>query len=82
MPISHENIITTLSLMTALSQRHDTIHQIATRLSQPHIWRSVDGSLVVPIPPNEIAELEAFITTYLDECAILYATLRAILAKP
>ena len=82
MPISHDNITTATALLTALVQRHDAIHQIATRLSQPHIWRSVDGSLVVPIPPAEIAELEAFITTYLDECAVVYATLRAILAKP
>jgi hypothetical protein len=82
MPISHQNIITALSLMTALAQRHDAIHQLANQLSMPHIWRSPDGSLSVPIPPDELAQLEAFISTYLDECTVLHATLRAMLTKP
>lgn len=82
MTISHQNITTALSLLTALAQRHDAITQVSQRLAQPVIWRSIDGSLSVPIPPDELAQLETFISTYLDECAVLHATLRAMLAKP
>lgn len=79
MPIDHTNVTTAVSLLTALAQRHDTITQITQRLAMPHIWRSIDGSLSVPIPPDEIAQLEGFIRTYLDEAAVVHATLRAIL---
>jgi hypothetical protein len=82
MTISHANITTAVSLLTALAQRHDAITQLATRLSQPVIWRSLDGSLSVPIPPDELAQLETFITAYLDEAAVIAAALHAMLAKP
>jgi len=82
MSISHENITTAVSLLIALAQRHDAIHQLANQLATPTIWRSLDGSLSVPIPPNELDQLETFISTYLDECNVLHATLRAMLAKP
>jgi hypothetical protein len=83
MTISHQNITTIVALLTALSQRHDTIHQLAAQIAANVIWRAPDGSLSVPIPPNEIAQLESFITAYLNEAATVHTTLTAILApKP
>jgi hypothetical protein len=82
MPISKENITTALSLMTALAQRHDTIQQLAQQLAAPNIWRSLDGSLSVPIPDAEATRIEQFIKTYLDEAAVVHATLRAMLSNP
>jgi hypothetical protein len=82
MPITHENVTTVAALLTALRQRHDTIQQLANQLAMPVIWRSVDGSLSVPIAPAEIAQLEDFVKLYLDESQVIHSTLRAILAKP
>jgi hypothetical protein len=82
MPIDHENLTLAASLLTALQQRHDAINQLATRLASPTVWRSVDGSLSVPIPPEEVAQLENIIRLYLDECLTLHTTLRAMLAHP
>jgi len=81
MPINKDNLTAAVSLLAALAQRHDTLHQLSTQLASPIIWRSIDGSLSIPIPPPEVAQLEAFMKAYLDEAQVVQAALRALLAE-
>jgi hypothetical protein len=84
MPITKDNLQTALALHSALSQRQDTIRQMATQIASGAIWRSLDGNLAVDFTPTQTAELQAILTDYLNESQTLITTLRAIVsdAKP
>jgi len=82
MPITKDNLATAINLLNALSQRQDTIRQLAAAIGNAVIWRSPDGTIALPIPPAEIAELETFLHTYLNESQVTITALRAMLAEP
>jgi hypothetical protein len=82
MPITKDNLQTALALHSALSQRQDTIRQMATQIASGAIWRSTDGNLAVDFTPAQTAELEAILTDYLNESQTLIDVLRAIVGKP
>jgi len=79
MPIGKANLDTTINMLTALTQRQETVRNLASQLHAATIWRSPDGRLAVDIPDAEKAELEAFIKAYLDESEALIAAVRAML---
>lgn len=76
MPLSKQNLEPVVRLLLALSQRHDQIYQLASRLSTGAAWRSPDGALVVDLSPTERERLEDFIRTYLEDAEVILATLR------
>lgn len=73
------NVETLLRLLTALSQRQDTVRQLATQLATGVTWRSPDGALAVSLPLAQQDELVDFIRQYLDESDVIIATARTLL---
>jgi len=69
-------------LLTALSQRQDTIRQLATQLATGNIWRSPDGSVSVEFTTAQLEQMEKIITDYLGESEAIVAASRALLEKP
>jgi len=79
MPIGKANLETIINMLTALTQRQETVRHLASQLHAATIWRSPDGRLAVDIPDAEKVELEVFIKAYLDESEALIAAVRAML---
>ena len=80
MPLTERNVETAINMLTALTQRQDTLRQLTQQIHVGNIWRSPDGTLAVPITDAQRTELEAFIKTYLDESEVLIAAVRTLLA--
>jgi hypothetical protein len=82
MPISKDNLQSALSLFAALSQRQDTLRQLAQHVATGVIWQSPDGKLAVDFTPAQATDLEATLAAYLDESQTIITALRAMLTKP
>lgn len=78
-PLPPANVDTLLRLLTALSQRQDTVRQLATQLASGVFWRSPDGKLAAHLPAPEQDQLVTFIRDYLDEAETIIATARTLL---
>lgn len=76
---SPANIDTLVKLLTALSQRQDTVRQLATQLASGIYWRSPDGNLAAALPPAQHQELVDFARGYLDESEAIITTARSLL---
>ena len=81
MGLSEKNLETLVNLLNGLSQRQDTIRQLANHLHTGVVWRSVDGQLSVVFSEPQRAELEEFIDAYLSESEVLSASVRAMLRQ-
>jgi len=80
-PLPPANLDTLLRLLTALSQRQDTIRQLANHLHTGVVWRSVDGQLSVALSEAQRTELEQFVDAYLSESEVLVGSVRAMLQQ-
>ena len=76
---SPANIDTLVKLLTALSQRQDTVRQLATQLATGIYWRSPDGHLAAALPSAQHQELVDFAHHYLDESDAIITTARSLL---
>lgn len=80
MPLDASKLEPLLGLLTGLSQRQEVIRQLASQIQTGTIWRSPDGTLAVKLTPQQQAEIETLIKTYLDESDTIIAMARALLA--
>lgn len=81
MALNNQNLETLLNMLSGLTQRQDTIRQLAGQLQAGVVWRSVDGQLSVALSAEQRAQLEDFVNTYLNESEILIASARAMLEQ-
>jgi len=81
MGLSEKNLEAIVTMLNALTQRQDTIRQLANQLHTGVIWRSVDGQLSVALSEAQRTELEEFIDAYLSESEVLVASVRAMLGQ-
>ena len=81
MNLTQNNLETMVNMLNALTQRQDTIRQLANQLHTGVIWRSLDGQLSVTLSEAQRKELEDFISGYLSESDVLIASIRAMLKQ-
>ncbi len=81
MGLTEKNLETLVNMLNGLSQRQDTIRQLATHLHTGVVWRSVDGQLSVALAEAQRTELEQFVDAYLSESEVLVASVRAMLQQ-
>jgi uncharacterized protein YbgA (DUF1722 family) len=81
MGLSEKNLETLVNMLNGLTQRQDTIRQLASHLRTDVVWRSVDGQLSVALSEAQRSELEEFINAYLSESEVLIASVRAMLRQ-
>ena len=81
MGLSQDNLETMINMLNALTQRQETIRQLASQLHTGVIWRSLDGQLSVALSDGQRRELEDFVGAYLSESEILTASIRAMLKQ-
>ena len=81
MGLSQDNLETMINMLNALTQRQETIRQLASQLHTGVIWRSLDGQLSVALSEAQRRELEDFVGAYLSESEILTASIRAMLKQ-
>jgi len=81
MGLSEKNLEAIVNMLNALTQRQDTIRQLANQLHTGVIWRSLDGQLSVALSEAQRTELEEFIDAYLSESEVLIASVRAMLGQ-
>jgi uncharacterized protein YbgA (DUF1722 family) len=81
MGLNEKNLETLVNMLNGLSQRQDTIRQLANHLHTGAVWRSVDGQLSVALSEAQRAELEEFIDAYIGESEVLIASVRGMLRQ-
>lgn len=81
MSLTQNNLETMVNMLNALTQRQETIRQLANQLHTGVIWRSLDGQLSVALSKAQQTELEEFINAYLSESEVLIASIRTMLQQ-
>ena len=81
MGLNEKNLETLVNMLNGLSQRQDTIRQMANHLHTGVVWRSVDGQLSVALSEAQRTELEQFIDAYLGESEVLIASVKGMLRQ-
>ena len=81
MGLNEKNLETLVNMLNGLSQRQDTIRQLANHLHTGVVWRSVDGQLSVALSQAQRTELEQFVDAYLGESEVLIASVRGMLRQ-
>ncbi len=81
MGLNEKNLETLVNMLNGLSQRQDTIRQLANHLHTGVVWRSVDGQLSVALAEAQRTELEQFVDAYLSESEVLVASVRAMMRQ-
>jgi hypothetical protein len=81
MSLTQNNLETMVNMLNALTQRQETIRQLANQLHTGVIWRSLDGQLSVALSKAQQTELEEFINAYLSESEVLIASIRPMLQQ-
>lgn len=81
MTLTDKNLETLINMLSGLSQRQETIRQLAGQLQAGTVWRSLDGQLSVALSEGQRAQIEEFMNTYLNESDVLAASARAMLAQ-
>jgi hypothetical protein len=82
MPLSSHNLDALTLLLTAISQRQDTVRQLVSSLQARNIWRSPDGTISVAFTAAQIEQLEKVVNDYLNESEAIIITARAMLGRP
>ena len=81
MGLNEGNLETLVNMLNGLSQRQDTIRQLANHLHTDVVWRSVDGQLSVALSEAQRTELEQFVDAYLSESEVLIVSVRGMLRQ-
>ena len=77
MSLTKDNLDSVSKLLTALSQRHTVIQDLAGRLSSDVAWRSPDGQLAIQLSEAERQQLEDFVRLYAQEVELVLLALKA-----
>jgi len=80
MPLTASNLEALTALPVAVSQRQDSVRNLASQLQAGTIWRSPDGKLSVTFTAAQRSQLESIVTAYLDESETIITAARAMLS--
>ena len=81
MPLTPATVQTVTNQINALAQRLEAIRQVASTIATGMIWLSPEGTVGVPIPPDQLHQLRALLLDYCAEAQVIIAYLNSNLGE-
>ena len=80
MAIDQAKLEMLLRRFQALHQRQEPLRQLLQLLAGEAAWRSVDGSLALPLSDTDKQEIKGWLRDYLDESQAIIDSIRTEIA--